>query len=169
MQEILHYTKFWDNAILQTEVGQVEVEIRTVHVLAWMLRDKNTWLRNSKNHHSTAFLPSSGTKLVQSLHHNTSHYITIHHMHIHTHALYLNFGRMWIFPFMPSEWTPENSIDHVQKVFPRGYIQTFQIRESATLFISIRLSTFFSYQVGLGLVFYSFSLDYQLLFLAKQD
>ena len=62
MQEILHYTKFWDNAILQTEVGQVEVEIRTVHVLAWMLRDKNTWLRNSKNHHSTVFLSSNETK-----------------------------------------------------------------------------------------------------------
>ena len=37
IQEIFHYTKFWDNAILQSEIGQVEVEIRTVHVLAWML------------------------------------------------------------------------------------------------------------------------------------
>ena len=26
IQEILHYTKFWDNAILQSEVGQVENE-----------------------------------------------------------------------------------------------------------------------------------------------
>ena len=42
IQEILHYTKFWDNAMLQLEVGQVENEIRkTAHVLAWILLDKN--------------------------------------------------------------------------------------------------------------------------------
>ena len=52
-------------------------EIRRIaHVLAWMLRDKNTWSRNSKNHHSAVFLLSSGIRLVQSLHHNTSHFIT---------------------------------------------------------------------------------------------
>ena len=35
IQEILHYTKFWDNTILQLEMGQVENEIRrTAYVLA---------------------------------------------------------------------------------------------------------------------------------------
>ena len=62
MQEILHYTKFWDNTILQTEVGKVEVEVRTAHVLAWMLRDKNTWSRNSKNCHSVVLLTSNKTR-----------------------------------------------------------------------------------------------------------
>ena len=39
----LHYIKFWDNAMLQTEVGQVENEIcKIAHVPAWMLQDKNT-------------------------------------------------------------------------------------------------------------------------------
>ena len=42
IQKILHHTKFRDDAILQTEVGQVEFEIRTTLVLAWMLQDKNT-------------------------------------------------------------------------------------------------------------------------------
>ena len=38
IQEILHYTKLQDNAILQSEVRQVENEIgRIAHVLAWML------------------------------------------------------------------------------------------------------------------------------------
>ena len=162
--------KFWDTAILQTEVGQVEVEIRTAHVLAWMLRDKNTWLRNSKNHHSTAFLPSSGTKLVQSLHHNTSHYITSH-AYTYTHALYLNFSRMWIFPFMPSEWSLENSTDHVQKVFSRGYIQRpLKSKILPFLFISIRLSTSIFCQAGLELVsstLHLLPLNHQFLFLGK--
>ena len=35
IQEILHYTKFWDNAIHQSEAGQVGNKIRkTAHVLA---------------------------------------------------------------------------------------------------------------------------------------
>ena len=64
--------------LLQSEVGQVKNEIRrTTHVLACMLHDKNTWSRNLKNHHSVVFLPSSGT---ESLHHNTSHHISLHNI-----------------------------------------------------------------------------------------
>ena len=127
--------------------GKLKIR-RTAYVLAWMLWDKNTWSRNSKNHHSTVFIPSSETRLVQSLHHNTSHYITSH-VYTYTHALYLNFSKIWIFPLMPSEWSPKNSTDHVQKVFPRCYSQ----RPLKSKILPL----------------HPFPLDYQLLFSTKQD
>ena len=41
IQEILHYTKFWNNAMLQSEVRQVENENQGVtQILAWMIQDK---------------------------------------------------------------------------------------------------------------------------------
>ena len=155
----MHYTKFWDSVILQTEVGKVEVKIRTAHVLAWMLRDNNTWLRNSKNHHST-IIPS--IQWNQTCPIIISQYITC--IYIYT-CIVFDFWQDWDIPYYALKMKSQGFNGPSAESFSqRLHSKTFQIKEFA---FSIRLSTSISCQARIDLVFYLFPLD-QLLLLGKQ-
>ena len=47
-------------------------------------------------------LVSNGTRFARALHHNTSHYITLH-ANAHTYALGLNFDRVQVIDLTPSK------------------------------------------------------------------
>ena len=83
----------------------------------------------------------------------TLHYITSH-AYKYTHTLCLIFGRIGIFPLMPSRWSPFNG-PSTESFSQRLHSKTFQIKEFA---FSIRLSTSISCQAGLDLIFYPFSI-----------
>ena len=77
-----------------------------------MLWDKGTWSRNSRNH-SVVFLLSSETRLIQSLHHITSHA----YIYIHMHCVWFLAG-LGYFLLCPQDEVPRFQWTKCRKFFP---------------------------------------------------
>ena len=109
------------------EWGKLKMGLERLPIVpAWMLQDKNTWSKNLKSHHSVDFLPSSRTRLIQSLHHNTSHYITLHHMHIHIHMHYI-----WILAGLGySLLCLQDEVPRIQRIMCRKFFSEITFKAS---------------------------------------
>ena len=111
----MHNPNSGDNAMSQNKLiisfrsgASWRWKFKFIQVLVWIIQDESTWSRIwriIRFNHSLTLSKNGLARALQSDNVNSSHCICItSHAYTHTYALCLNFDRVQVFGFTPTEW-----------------------------------------------------------------